>query len=343
MIAEAAPRVRPLDLCDAVGLNLAQLQDVGARIPLRQLVMLYEAAARLTRDRTFGLRVGSKTEFRNFDLLGYIIMNSATLGDALHNAVRYFALWTSGAGFHLDQDGRAVRFIFEYADPSIAEWRQDCEMTLLAAAKIRCLLHAHHLRPREVHFQHSAPRDPFTHRLLFGTSVYFRMPANQLVFDRRALESPLSNADRELGNLLIAYANDLIAKGGDRLSLTDHANIALRRSLLNGGTRLTTVAHKLGMSSRNLQRQLTMQGTSFRGLVAELRRELAGQYLQQPELEISEIAYLLGYTQPSEFHRAFRSWTGTTPRRYRRPTVVLREGDAKSKLIFTSSLNHSVS
>jgi AraC-like DNA-binding protein len=318
VIAVASSRVRPMDLCERANLDSRLLDDPGGRIPLRRLVMLYETAARLTREQAFGLRVAAKTELRAFDVMGYIVTNSATLEDALNNAVRYFPLWTDGAAFRTESDRSALRFILEYSDPGIAECRHDCEMTLLMASKIGRLPGRCHIGLREVHFQHSAPNDTSEHRRLFGTSVCFRMPTNQLIFDKAALGFSVNHADHGLCDVLIRYAKDLLANTGPRLSLADRTHMALRRSLLSGDAQLTTVARNIGMGARTLQRQLRAQGTSFRELLGKLRRELAEQYLQDSEMNLSEIAYLLCYAQPSEFHRAFRTWMGTTPKRYRR-------------------------
>jgi AraC-like DNA-binding protein len=317
VIAEACSRVRPINLCEEAGLDSSQLNDPDGRIPFRQLVALYEAAARLTKEQAFGLCVGAKTELRAFDVFGYILMNSANLEEVLNNSVRYFPLWTNGAGFRTERDGSAVQFIWEYTDPSIAECRHDCEMTLLTASKVVGLLRMRHLRPREVHFQHFPPKDTSEHRRLFGTSVHFRMPANRLIFDRAVLASPVNHADRELCNLLIRYANHLLLGASPRLSLTNRAELALRRSLRNGDAQVTRVARSMGMSARTLQRRLRAQGSGFRNLLTKVRQELAEQYLHS-EMEIDEISYLLGDAEPSEFHRSFRVWTGITPKQYRR-------------------------
>jgi len=320
VITQACQRVRPMDLCEAVGLDPKQLNAPDDRIPLRKLVALFEEGAKLTREPAFGLRVGAKTEFRTFDLLGYIVMNSATLEEALSSAVRYFPLWTDGAGFRTQRDGSAVHFAWEYADPEIGECRQDSEMTLLAASKIGSLL-AGDVRPREVHFQHSAPKDASEHRRLFGAPVFFCMPANQLIFNRAALASRVKGADQGLCALLVRYADDLLRQAAHHRLLTDRTQVALRRCLRHGDRRVATVAHEMGMSVRTLQRGLRAKGYSYGNLLAKVRRELAEQHLQDSEMAVSEVAYHLGYTQPSEFHRAFRAWTGTTPRQYRRSAL----------------------
>jgi AraC-like DNA-binding protein len=318
VIAEASPRARSSQLCEAVGLDAWQLSDPSCRIPFKQLVALYEAAAVLTNEPAFGLRVGARTDFRTFDVFGYIIMNSATLEQALNNAVCYFPLWTNGALFRTEREGTAMRLIWEYVDPSIGECRHDCEMTLLSATKIGRLLLGRPHAPREVHFQHPAPRHSSEHRRLFGTSVHFRMPANQLLFEREALASPLGNADHELCKLLVRYANELLPRANRRYSLAERTQMALRRRLLNEKPQLNKVASSMGIGSRTLQRHLKAQGYSFRGLLDNLRQELAQKYLRDQEMDISEIASLLGYAEASEFYRAFRAWTGSTPRQYRR-------------------------
>jgi AraC-like DNA-binding protein len=143
------------------------------------------------------------------------------------------------------------------------------------------------------------------------------MPANQLIFDRAALASGMKGADQQLFKLLVRYADDLLVALIGRSSFPDLVRAALRQSLLNRDTQVQTVARRMGLSTRTLQRQLRAQGSSFRGLLSGVRRELAEQYLRDPALGIDEVAYFLNFSQTSEFHRAFQAWTGTTPRRYR--------------------------
>src|SRR5262249_52451854 len=160
VVAAAATRIRPGALCESVGLDSSQLDDPSRRIPIKQLVALYESAARLTNDDAFGLHMGERTELHNYDLLGYIAMNSPTVGEALQRTARYLPIWTDGARFKLDTEGSAVRCSWEYMDDSIAECRQGCEMALLTLAKVgRRLLRTANWTLREVRFRHPAPKD----------------------------------------------------------------------------------------------------------------------------------------------------------------------------------------
>jgi len=143
------------------------------------------------------------------------------------------------------------------------------------------------------------------------------MGTDELILDRATLASQLKDADRELCEILIRYAEHLLTTTSVRRSLISYAQAKLRQSLLSGDPQLRNIAREMGIGTRTLQRKLKAQGTSFRGLISKVRRELAEQYLRDSELGISEVAYLLGYSQPSEFHRAFRVWAGTTPAQYR--------------------------
>lgn len=307
------PMTRPWDVTDAVGIEYARLREPQARIPLRQLVDLYEAAARITNERTFGLRVGASADPRAYDLMGYIITNSPTLADALTSAARYLPLWTDGARIEVVRDGRSVHILWEYLDPAIVDCRQDTEMTVLALAEIGRRF-AGRMAPTEVHFRHSAPRDRDEHRRRFASPVRFDMPMNGLVFDATALRAPLVNADRRLRDLLVAYADEQLG-AAPRGDLVDRVRVAIRRATHG---KLETIARQMGMSARNLERRLSEAGVSFRGLRASERHRLAVRYLRETDLSVAEVAHRLGYASASELHRAFRAWTGMTPRQFRR-------------------------
>lgn len=313
-VIDAAMRaVQPRALTDAAGIDYDRLRQPQARIPLRQLVDLYETAARITHERTFGLRVGASADPRTFDVMGYIIANSATLADAFHSAARYLPLWTDGAKIEVVPDGRSVHIIWEYLDPAIGECRQDTEMTVLTLAEIARRF-AGRIAPREVHFRHTAPRDREDHRRRFASIVRFDMPLNGLVFDTSALRAPLVDADGRLRDLLVAYADERL-RPTRRAAVVDEVKVAIRRDLR--GT-LETVARHMGMSPRNLERRLRESGVSFRALRASERHRMATRYLRETDLGLAQIADRLGYTSPSELHRAFRAWTGMTPRQFRR-------------------------
>jgi AraC-like DNA-binding protein len=315
VIVAASPRVHSRALCDAVGLEPNCLSDRNARVPVSRLIELYEVAAKLTGDSDFGLHVGVRTSLRTFGVLGYILMNSTTIGLALERLVRFFPIWTNGTRFALCFEGSAVHVVWEYMDSRGADCRHDCEMTLLTTTKA-CLFPGGAV-PREVRFQHSSPRNICEHRRLFRAPVHFGMKQNEVIFDNASLSANVRGADPTLSDLLIDHAENMLATAPSKGSQIDRVRAALRWALGKGNPELMPVSRSMGIGVRTLQRELKACGTSFRGLLAEVRQELAQQHLRDPEMSIAEIAYRLGYTQPSEFHRAFRSATGMTPKKYR--------------------------
>ncbi len=316
--AAAIAGVAPEELYRAVALEPAMLDDPDNRIPFSQLVALYEHGARLTGDDDFGLHVGERSNVKMFDIVGYAVANSRTLGDALSRAVRYHTIWTDGADFSLEIDSAVAHLAYRYVDLNWAECRHDCEMTMSMLIKFAREVTGVDWTPREVCFQHDAPRDNSAHERIFRAPVRFSMPVSKLVFDRALLQLPLIEADPVLSAVLDRHAEELLAKLPRRGGLTDEVRALLRQAINGGDPGLEAVSQQLNLSPRTLQRKLKDEHTSHQDLLDEMRRDLSVRYLREPEMAICEVAYLLGFSEPSAFHRAFRRWTGTTPREYRR-------------------------
>jgi len=321
VLSAADTRARAERLREEAALEARELADPSARIAMHKLLALYEAAARLTADSRFGLGVGARTRLRFFGTFGHLVRNSATLGDAIGRIERYFPLWTDGAALEVDRDKATVALRWRYAGMTIEECRQGCEMVLATmATNLRRLLAPSEWRPREVHFQHAAPRDRDEHARIFGAPVRFGMPTNALILDARGFAAPIADRDPELSDVLVAWAEERLAVTSPALSLTARARQVVARALAaaDGRPELAGVAQQMGVGARTLQRRLRDDGLSFRGMVAAVRRELAQQYLADPELRVGQVAYRLGYGHTSELHRAFRDWTGVAPTEWRR-------------------------
>src|SRR5437773_75079 len=127
-------------LYEAVNLDPSILVDPDRRIPFAQLVWLYEEAAGLTGDEAFGLHLGESIDPKVFDVLGYAVINSPTLGEAVDRVTRYHSIWTDGAAIDLATNATTAIITYSYLDHSIKECRQDTEMTLATVAALTRLL-----------------------------------------------------------------------------------------------------------------------------------------------------------------------------------------------------------
>src|SRR5512133_729216 len=175
---------------------------------------------------------------------------------------------------------------------------------------------------KSVAFRHPRPANTSEHQRLFGREPFFSADVSALEWDRSALEWEVPGTDPALSRILERHAQALLAEKPELgQAYADRVRTVLASALAGGTTTLESVATRLAMSARTLQRRLTSEGVTFDGLPDAVRLQLAVRYLTEPKVAISEVAYLLGYSEPSPFHRAFRRWTGTTPSEFRRTVV----------------------
>jgi AraC-like DNA-binding protein len=248
--------------------------------------------------------------------LGYALRTSETLGISVQRLCRYHRLLHDVAEVKLTIDGdRATlshrlpvpggppRAVSEYI---VAAWL----ITSRQAAGVNWI-------PIEVRFPHPAPDNTSEHRRLFGCTVKFGHGCSELLFSRDLLDMPFLSADPNLQAILEAQVVAMLQKLPKGEAVTDVVRRYLAGELCNGEPGLEQIAPRLHMSVRTLHRRLEDEGTSFRQVLAEVRRELAARHLSERRLAIGEIAFLLGFSEPSAFHRAFKRWTGYAPLTYR--------------------------
>jgi AraC-like DNA-binding protein len=172
-------------------------------------------------------------------------------------------------------------------------------------------------RPLRVELAHPAPRSKAEHVRVFGAPVAFGARRSGLVLDAAVLDRPVPAADRRLLPLVERHLDELLAARAPD-AFVAQVREAIAESLCDGSPSIRTLAKRTGMSVRTFQRRLDERGIVFRELVAEIRQELARRYLAESTTNLTEVAFLLGYSELSAFDRAFRRWTGSTPLAMRR-------------------------
>jgi AraC-like DNA-binding protein len=169
----------------------------------------------------------------------------------------------------------------------------------------------------EAYFRWTGPRDPRPANRLFGPKVHFGAREDALLLRRDVLDLPLPEQTPEFAAEFEAYAAALIARLTSGSTVVDQVREAIAEGLVSDGARESFVAQRLSMTVRTMHRHLTKGGTSFRKIRDDLLRRRAEELLLERRLPIGEVSYLLGYAEPSTFHRAFRRWTGLTPTEWR--------------------------
>jgi AraC-like DNA-binding protein len=172
------------------------------------------------------------------------------------------------------------------------------------------------LRPLRLELSRS-PQHRETYEAAFGCPVKFKAKRDAIIFRSSDLDLPFVSFNAALLEMLTPQLDQQLEQRKKKQSCADQVNWVLKRLLGGPRPEIREVAKELGMSSRTLQRRITDEGTSYRQLLNDARRELARYYLREPSLGVSEIAYLLSYEDPSSFFRAFHEWEGKPPRGWR--------------------------
>jgi AraC-like DNA-binding protein len=317
-------------LLRAAGLGPAAVFDPDGAVPHRQNARLWDEAVRLTGDQDLGLHMAewvSQCPEEHFDVLAYAVQSCASLGEHYRRMGRYVRLLHEGAYLSLEIEQDTAKLVHGLLDGAMPP-RQPVECMLALAVLQGRRAIGEEFAPRAVCFAHPWPARVGEQERLFRAPVRYGCEHNEVVLDRALLERRqlqaeprlLAMLDRQLEGLLSRLPEDRSLQGQARRVMADH--------LLDGEPALYAVAAKLHMSPRSLQRRLRDEGTSFAKLLADLRRDLALRHLQSPRTTIGDVAFLLGFSEVSAFHRAFKRWTGRTPaehlRSVRKPSAPER-------------------
>jgi AraC-like DNA-binding protein len=320
--AAALRGVAPAELQRATGFDVAAGQDPDARISIEVEQALWEEAARRSGDDAFGLHSAESLRPGAFDVLDYAVRTAPTLRAALDRLVRYNRLIHDAAVFSVVARGKSARIEHDFATGGAVQCRHSAEFTLGAVVVVSRQVTGAPIRPKAVEFRHGRPTSPGTlaeHIRLFGVQPSFANRVNAVEIAGDELDRVLPAADPALSKLIERHAEALLAAlPQPSQGAADRVRHVLAAALGQGDATLATAAAKLKMSERSLQRKLADEGVTFDAMLDELRRDLALRYLADPKIAVSEVAYLLGYSEPSPFHRAFKRWTGVTPSEARR-------------------------
>lgn len=307
----------PAPLLRHYGFSGATLSNPYALVALHHFVAFCENAARQTGDEALGLKVGQTVSSGQQGPAGFIFSASKTVGEALRRYVRLMAAWQDAAHTGVVAFGPGAQaYIYRITDERIQERRQDAELTLsIVYQQLKSVL-GRDWRPLAVHFEHPAPRDLKAYRRIFGSLPSFGEPINRLVIARSDLASKLAPQDHSLWPFIERHLGDLSKERRTHLSVRAQVDNAIVNRMGLGDVGLTTISADLGLSVRSLQRRLDEEGVSFTDLLRAARQRVAEASLRKPKARVSDVAQALGYADSAVLTRAFRRWTGKTPRRF---------------------------
>jgi AraC-like DNA-binding protein len=266
-------------------------------------------------DPCFGLEAARFATQTTFHGLGYAVLASATLREAFERIIRYRRLIGDVVELSLEDVGERTRFVIDVSAPPGVPYEAVDAFASTCVRSARVLSGRRNLDPVAVMLERPEPSPSAAYRRLFHAPVSFSQPQNVLEFRRADLDAPLPSANAELAKsndqVVVSYLARL-----ERAGVSSRVLAALVQGLPDGPPSKAHIARQLGMSPRNLQRHLAEEGTSYKALLNDARADLARSYVRAGRLSVTEIAFVLGFAETSTFSRAFKRWTGRSPRQY---------------------------
>jgi AraC-like DNA-binding protein len=312
-----AARIATDPILKKAGLTRRQASNPDAKIPFHKHAALLALAAEATGDACFGLHLSLDVHPRQAGVLGYILINSSTLGDTLRNLHRYYRVLTEGWEIDFKIDGGEAALVGRMVDPLVEDERQVAEVAISLFLQFCEVITGAKITPIRVEFRHSKPKDAGTIRRRFGCPIRYGQDRVALVLTRKLLDHAVEAADDELLKILQRHCRQILDAHPKADNFVFEVQQLITTLLPSGQPKIAAVAQELGMSSRTLTRQLAEDGLTYKGLLDEVRRKLALQYLKDRRISPKQVAYLLGYSDVPGFYHAFRRWTGLSPMQHR--------------------------
>jgi AraC-like DNA-binding protein len=328
VVREIAPTLRALDLdpdpiIKAAGLDPHVFDDGTSAIPYQALGRLCALGVAHTRCRHFGLMFGSRATILSLGLVGRLMLHSETFGDALRGLVANLSVQDRVVVPSLEVEDDTVVFGYAVYQPETESADQITDAAMACAVNaIRALL-GNDWAPTEVLLPRAKPADAEPYRRHFRAPIRFDQEIAALVFPSRCLELRIAGADP----LLRAMVEERIEqiKGAQGSDFSDDIRRLLRMRLTSQHCSADEIASLLAMHRRTLSRRLQGDGMGYRDISNEIRFEIARQLLGDTDLPLGQIAAALDYSEASAFSRAFRRWSGETPKAWR----LRHRGDAE--------------
>ncbi len=313
--------VDPTPVFEQAGIDPAVVINPDQRISMTKMRALWHLIAEATDDEAFGLRAAEQIQPATLHGLGLAVLASSTIYDVLKRLVRFASVLHTGIELRLNERGKLVDLDIglarEFESPDHLKVDPLGEDFAMGVIVVMCRLTlGEYFSPIECQCRRPAPEDPDAFMALFGCPVSFGSRLVRITFVKSDINEQLASANPEL-----ARANDEQTE----TYLATYTRVSASRAVVgkiverlpDGPPSQKAIAEAMCVSNRTLQRKLKEEGTSFIDLLQDARLSLARKYLAQPQRSIVEIAYLLGFSEPSTFSRAFKRWTGQAPADYR--------------------------
>ncbi|MCD6533417.1 MAG: AraC family transcriptional regulator [Deltaproteobacteria bacterium] len=315
-----AQNIDPASVFKEVRLNPLLMYQPGARYPLEKITDLWKKMEKRIKDPCFGLMAAEPKYCHPsfFGILGYAMLVSTSLRVALERLIRFHRVISDANFGRLDEDKDAGTLIFTLAnidETSYTQAREDAAIAwIMSTLRINF---QDDIAVVSVNFTHSSSECAGKYYEFFKSPIYFDSPVASLVLSLELADRVLPSANEELAQfddqIMTKYLTSL-----DEKDLLIKAKKIIVEHLPSGSATVGNIASELGYSTRTFQRLLHQKGTTFLALLNEIRMQIAKKYVWDKNMDLTEVAFLLGFAELSTFSRSFKRWTGKSLSQYRK-------------------------
>ncbi len=306
-------RIDEADLIAQSGLDPKVFQEENALIDTEKLTRIFHYAIERSGDPNLALHIGEAVPYQSLGLLGYLLVNTDTVGEMLAKFYHYQRLISKRLNFRFTDEGERYKLAVTISqNPHLPVPRFHAEVHLCAIVNILRQIAGYPLMPQEATFAYDAPADRSEHERIFGRQLRFGADENAVFFDKSDLTAPIATSNASMLHYFEVQAQRILEEM-DAASWYARVKHVILKEIGEKEISIEEVAKGLDVSIRTLQNRLKEEGKSFRGALGSVRKQLARHYIQNTKMELGAIAVFLGYSEPSAFFRAYKQWTGETP------------------------------
>jgi AraC-like DNA-binding protein len=315
--------IDPVPLFRKHGIDSSTVFDPGSRISNVKLDRVMAEAVEQSGDPFFSLKEAGYLLPSHIGPLGFAWLASTSLRSAFQRVQRYVKVLHEKLHITLRDSEDALVVSLKLDAPSLNSYHRDCGYLAIMTRMCR-FNHGDQWNPLRVTVAHPTPPDQSYFYSLFRCPVDFEAAENCLHIDLKQADKQLSGSNKQLAQLndhiVVRYLAHL-----SRNDIVNRVKAAILDGLGEGAATESSIATVMNTSIRNLNRKLSSEGTSFKSLLMEIRRELAEQYISDSTLTLTEISFLLGFSEVSSFSRAYRRWEGQSPSEVRKSRKLLAD------------------
>lgn len=306
-------------VCRRAGIDASTVATTTARIPGRAMADFWRESIAASGDADLGMHATAAANPGALDIVGYVMLSCTTADEALRRGARLIRLLNDGLAIEIVRERTKTRchlvFLEGREDFMQGEPRQVVETILFGIVHQVRLLTGRHVIPASVSLRHNRPpTGDREHVKLFGVKPRFSATEDVVILANDDLDVTLRSGNASLLAAFEAHAASALEALGASDTIAGRVSSEVVAQLKGEAPSISGVARAMAMSERNLQRRLAAEGTTFQSVLDAARRELAIRHLSDPGATVAKVAWLVGFSEPSAFHRAFRRWTGQSPR-----------------------------